>query len=176
MSTATRSTPALVAGIGHIALNTSDLDRFARFYGGVLGLRQVMDARMDHPPFMRHAMFSVDDLLLIHVFEVPGYDPAADGLTGDIGHRGRIDHFGFAVADREALDAVTARLVEAGASDGTVQSFGCILSVYAEDPDGLAFEVTCPGDDPESDPLMDLDAVRRMVAASARLRPTSVGA
>lgn len=172
------ATDVRVAGVSHIALNTSDLDRFRRFYEDVLGLRLVLAARLDHEPFLRHALLAVDDVLMLHVFETPGYDPTADGLRGDIGHRGRIDHFGFAVPDREALDRVAARLAAVGAGDGEVRSLGPIWSVYAEDPDGLAFEVTCPHADATVDTALggpaevvgDLDFLRRTVAATARLR------
>jgi catechol 2,3-dioxygenase-like lactoylglutathione lyase family enzyme len=172
------ATDVRVAGVSHIALNTADLDRFRRFYEGVLGLHMVVVARLPHEPFVRHAILAVDDVLVVHVFEVPGYDPAADGLRGDIGHRGRIDHFGFAVPDRAALDAVAARLAAAGASTGEVRELGPFWSVYAEDPDGLAFEVTCPipGLAPEStldgpiEELGDPDFLRRTVAATALLR------
>ena len=81
-----------INGVSHIALNTADMGRFRRFYEGVLGLRMGVTAVLDHPPFLRHATFHVTDGLALHVFEVPGYDPAAQGIGTDLGPRGRVVH------------------------------------------------------------------------------------
>jgi catechol 2,3-dioxygenase-like lactoylglutathione lyase family enzyme len=132
-----------IRGVGHIAVNTSDLDRFRRFYEGLLGLRLVIQLRMDHPPHLRHAALLAGDRTVLHVFEVPGYDPQADGIGTEMGERGRIDHFGFEVRDRAALEDIAARLAAAGAGDGVIRPLGPTLSVFFRDPDGLACEVTC---------------------------------
>ena len=89
-----------ITGFSHVAVNTADLPRFRRFYEGLLGIPMGVTFRMDHPPFLRHATFHLDGPVVLHVFEVPGYDPAADGIGTDIGQRGRIDHFGYDVALR----------------------------------------------------------------------------
>ena len=128
--------------IGHVALNTADLDRFRAFYDEVLGIRASIVLRMDGGPGLRHAFFPVDDRTVLHVFEVPGYDPVGQGFTGEIGRRGRVDHFGFLLATSEAFEAARQRLVTAGASDGSITDFGPLLSVYFEDPDGMPCEIT----------------------------------
>ena len=133
-----------INGISHIAVNTADLGRFRRFYEGVLGLRLGVVALLEDAPFLRHATLHVTDGLVLHVFEVPGYDPAAQGIGKDIGERGRIDHFAFNVPDEAALREVAERLRAAGATDGAIRSFGPVLSVHVTDPDGLQLEVTCP--------------------------------
>lgn len=135
--------PTAVTGIGHIAVNTADLGRFRRFYEGVLGLPLGVVMRMEHPPNLRHAMFHVAAGLVLHAFEVPGYDPQVQGIGADIGERGRIDHFAFLVPDEATLRQVAGRLRAAGASDGEVRALGPLLSAHATDPDGLQFEVTC---------------------------------
>ena len=136
-----------MTGVGHIALNTADLDRFRTFYDEVLGIRASIVLRMDGGPGLRHAFLPVDDRTLLHVFETPGYDPAAQGFTDVIGARGRIDHFGYVVGSADEFEAVRRRLVAAGASDGAITDFGPILSVYFEDPDGMPCEVTMIVDD-----------------------------
>lgn len=141
----------LMTGLGHIAVNSADLDRFRRFYEGLLGMPLGQIMRMTEPPYLRHAIFAVDDLLFLHVFEVPGYDPQAQGIGIDIGQRGRIDHFGFIVRDEPTLRDIAARLRTAGATDGEIRSFGPILSLHVTDPDGLQLEITCP------DPTFELD-------------------
>ncbi len=133
-----------ITGVNHIAVNTADLDRFRRFYEGVLGLDTALVGRLTHDPFLRHGVLETGGGPVLHVFEVPGYDPAAEGIPDEIGRRGRVDHFAFVVADEPALEEVAARLRAAGASDGEVRSFGPVLSVHFQDPDGLHLEVTCP--------------------------------
>jgi catechol 2,3-dioxygenase-like lactoylglutathione lyase family enzyme len=131
-------------GLSHLALNTADLDRFRRFYEGLLGLRVGVVLRMDHPPYLRHATFHVDDIVVLHVFEVPGYDPQATGIGASMGERGRIDHFGFMVRDEVELRTVADRLRAAGATDGEIRRLGPVLSVHVTDPDGLEVEINCP--------------------------------
>jgi hypothetical protein len=50
-------------------------------------------------------------------------------------------HVGLAAASREAFDTIRERLVDAGASDGTVNDFDGALSVFFRDPGGLEGEV-----------------------------------
>jgi catechol 2,3-dioxygenase-like lactoylglutathione lyase family enzyme len=132
------------AGFGHIAVLTADLDRFRRFYEGVLGVPMATSLRVEDAPFSRHAFFAVTDLSMLHVFEVPGYDPEAQGIGKDIGERGRVDHFALLVRDETALMEMRERLLAAGATDGTVTDFGPVLSVHVTDPDGLQLEINCP--------------------------------
>ena len=42
---------------------------------------------------------------------------------------------------REAFEAIRERLIQTGASDGTVNDFGGALSIFFRDPDGLEGEV-----------------------------------
>ena len=58
--------------------------------------------------------------------------------------RGRIDHVGLQAASEEAFATIRERLVEAGASDGTVNDFGGVHSMFFRDPDGLEGEVLLP--------------------------------
>lgn len=134
----------MITGFSHVAVNTADLPRFRRFYEGLLGIPLGVTLRMEHPPYFRHAIFHLDGPVVLHVFEVPGYDPHAEGIGAEFGRRGRIDHFGFQVSDALALREVADRLRAAGASDGEVRPLGPVLSVRATDPDGLELEVNCP--------------------------------
>jgi hypothetical protein len=58
--------------------------------------------------------------------------------------RGRIDHVGVHAAGPEAFAAIRERLIAAGASDGTVNDFGSVYSMFFRDPDGLEGEVLVP--------------------------------
>lgn len=53
----------------------------------------------------------------------------------------RIDHNGLQAASPEAFAAIRRRLVDTGASDGTVNDRGAIRSMFFRDPDGLEGEV-----------------------------------
>jgi len=133
-----------ITALSHLALNTADLDRFRRFYEGILDIPMSVAQRMGHPPYLRHALFHVAGGSVLHAFEVPGYDPSAQGIGQSMGERGRIDHFGFQVDDETALRRVAGRLRAAGASDGKIRALGPVLSVHLRDPDGLELEVNCP--------------------------------
>ena len=58
--------------------------------------------------------------------------------------RGRIDHFGLQAASPNAFDTIRTRLMNQGASDGTINDFGSAHSVFFRDPDGLEGEVLLP--------------------------------
>jgi catechol 2,3-dioxygenase-like lactoylglutathione lyase family enzyme len=144
---------SLIDGVSHIALLTADLGRFRRFYEGILGIPLGVVFKMQHPPHLRHATFHVANGPVLHVFEVPDYDPTAQGIGADMGERGRVDHFGFMVADEATLRVVADRVRAAGAGDGTIRALGPLWSLHVTDPDGLQLEVNCPnlaylGDDP----------------------------
>ena len=55
--------------------------------------------------------------------------------------RGRLDHFGLQAASAESFETIRQRLVAVGASDGTVNDFGEVRSLFFRDPDGLEGEV-----------------------------------
>jgi len=124
------------ASLGHVAVNTPDLDRFQRFYEDVLGLRLVV---IDHPtgaPFRRLGAFTDrdGDSMVLLAFEIPGY---STGLADDvIGRRGRLDHIAFQAADDAQFAELIERLVDVGASSGTVTELGPVRSVLFLDPDG----------------------------------------
>ncbi|GAA1857824.1 hypothetical protein GCM10009836_42490 [Pseudonocardia ailaonensis] len=136
--------------MSHIALVTADLDRFRSFYEDVLGLETtlVVGAGRGHA---RQAVVHAGDAML-QVFEVPGYDPGAHGSGAPMFERGRLDHFGFRVADEAALGALRDRLVAAGASSGDIRRLGPMFSVRFHDPEGFEGEVNCldPAYDPSS--------------------------
>ncbi len=59
--------------------------------------------------------------------------------------RGRIDHLALSVADEAVLEEVRNRLLAVGATSAEIQSFGSVLSLYFEDPDGMALRSGVPG-------------------------------
>lgn len=132
----------LTTGFNHIATLTTDLDRFAAFYGDVFGAEVVfrMEAEGEHP-----RMFIIDmgGGAALNVFEVP-----AESLIGErrrIGGRGAIDHFGIAVDSLATLEQVRDRLAAAGADIGEIQQLGGdTWSLFFRDVDGMELEVCAP--------------------------------
>ena len=73
------------------------------------------------------------------VVEMPG-NPHEAGSTAML-DRGHVDHLALEAPTPAVLDELRRRLVTAGASDGTVNDYGPMLSVYFVDPDGMGCEV-----------------------------------
>ena len=130
----------ITTGFNHVATLTTDLDRFAAWYGDVFGAEVVhtMDAEGDHP-----RMFIIDmgGGSALNVFEVP--PEAIIGERRRIGGRGAIDHFGIAVDSLPDLERIKERLVTAGADIGEIQRLGDEWSLFFRDVDGTELEVCC---------------------------------
>ncbi len=124
-----------VKELGHVVLYVRDLERSRRFYGDVLGWREI---RGDLPVRFPAAAFSAGrthhELLLIEV------GPEATPIP--TGRRVGMYHFGLKVGNtddelRAALEHLNAAGVKVvGASDHTVTH-----SLYIEDPDGNEIEL-----------------------------------
>jgi catechol 2,3-dioxygenase-like lactoylglutathione lyase family enzyme len=127
----------LLNGFNHVAILTSDTDRFVRFYREVFDAEVVGSMDMDGQGFL--TFVQVGTQADINLFEVPGNtEPRRQApMFG----RGRIDHLGLQADSVEAFDEIRRRLIERGAADEFVTDFGPILSVFFRDPDGLEGEV-----------------------------------
>ena len=133
----------ITSGFNHVATLTTDLDRFADWYGQVFGAEVTfrMEAEGDHP---RMFILDLGGGGALNVFEVP-----ADALIGErrrIGGRGAIDHFGIAVDSLATLEQVKDRLVGVGADIGEIQQLGGEWSLFFRDVDGMELEVCCAAD------------------------------
>jgi catechol 2,3-dioxygenase-like lactoylglutathione lyase family enzyme len=132
----------MITGINHVAIVTSDLDRFIAFYTEVFDLEVVLDEEVPEfrgMPGFRHALLRLGVDAALHPFEAR--DNAYGRALPDLLQRGHVDHLSLAVANGAALDEVRRRLVACGASDGAITSFGPIHSVWFVDPDGMGAEV-----------------------------------
>jgi catechol 2,3-dioxygenase-like lactoylglutathione lyase family enzyme len=127
----------LTTGINHVAVVTGDLDRFIDFYAAVLDAELVFEETI--PELGRHAMLRIGTESVLHPVEAKG-SPHAQGLPAMM-NRGHLDHYGITVASFEALKEIQRRLLERGATDGTITDFGPMQSVWFEDPDGMGSEV-----------------------------------
>lgn len=129
----------LLNGVNHIAWISKDVARLGRFYA------EVFDAEVgptrDHgqEPGETMTMIRIGPHTELNIVTIEG-NTEADRQTPMWG-RGRIDHIGFAAASPEAFATIRQRLIDHGASDGTVNDFGSVHSVFFRDPDGLEGEV-----------------------------------
>ena len=126
----------LTSGINHVALVTADLDRFVEFYTSVFE-GKVFAALTEGP--VRHALIDLGGGMALHPFEFA--ERPADGPFGDMFERGHLDHVSLNVADDETFEMLRRRLVECGASDGTMTDFGAVRTVAYRDPDGWWGEI-----------------------------------
>jgi len=130
-----------IRGVEHVALVTRDLERLSAFYEDVfeaeIGERSEVDRRLGLG-FIRVGA------TVLHVFERPDgpLGGVPDERAVDAFARGRIDHFNLAAVDLDAFVAARERLVELGATDGTVVDFGPLVSVFFADPDGFHVELS----------------------------------
>ena len=117
------------AGIRHIHLLVSDLERSIRFYGEAFGMRETFR--------------DGDDLVFLNT---PGtHDSLALHLAaGDrrVGESGGYEHFGITVVDRSRLDDAIAAIESAG---GELVEKGehapGVPYAYVRDPDGYVIEI-----------------------------------
>jgi catechol 2,3-dioxygenase-like lactoylglutathione lyase family enzyme len=130
----------LLDGVNHIAWISKDVDRLGRFYKEVFDA--IVGVTRDHGPGETMTVIDIGPTTQLNIFVIEG-NTEADRQTPMWG-RGRIDHFGLAAASPEAFETIRGRLIDAGASDGTINDFGSALSIFFRDPDGLEGEVLLP--------------------------------
>jgi catechol 2,3-dioxygenase-like lactoylglutathione lyase family enzyme len=132
----------LLTGVNHIAVLTTDLDRFVEFYTDVFELDVVFT---ETAPGFRHAIVRTGPTSWLHPAEVTGNaHGAASPAQFDRGH---LDHLALSAAGPAAFEAIRRRLVDRGATDGAVDDLGAFHSLWFDDPDGMRVEVVVIVDD-----------------------------
>jgi hypothetical protein len=132
-----REARLLLNGVNHVAWLSKDVGRLGRFYEQAFDA--VVGSTRDHGPGETMTVIHIGPATQLNVFVIEG-NAEAERQTPMWG-RGRIDHIGLAAASPDAFELIRERLVETGASDGTVNDFGGALSIFFRDPDGLEGEV-----------------------------------
>lgn len=136
----------LLDGVNHIAWISKDVATLGQFYA------DVFDA--DVGPTLAHGQDPGETMTVIrigphtelNIVTIAG-NTEADRQTPMWG-RGRIDHVGFQAASPAAFATIRRRLIDTGASDGHVNHFGSVRSMFFRDPDGLEGEVLVRNGEP----------------------------
>ncbi|MEX0991754.1 MAG: VOC family protein [Actinomycetota bacterium] len=140
--------------MNHAVLYVRDADRTFAFYRDVLGFRTV--GEMPGAKFLQAPDSTNDhDLALFSIGEQAGDSTAGRSTVG-------LYHIAWEVQTLGDLQEVAVRLTEAGALTGATDH-GTTKALYAQDPDGLEFEVCWIV--PEE--LQD----EEVIAAKTQLRP-----
>jgi catechol 2,3-dioxygenase-like lactoylglutathione lyase family enzyme len=129
---------SLLAGLNHVAVITADLDRFVAFYTRVFDMEEVF---RESAAGLRHAILRIaDGSSWLHPAEIPGNGHAV--AIPKMFCRGHLDHIALTAESSECFEELRKRLLEAGASDGTVEDLGAFHSLWFQDPDGMRGELT----------------------------------
>ena len=126
----------LLTGVNHIAVLTTDLDRFVDFYTDVFGVDVVFT---EATPAFRHAIVRTGPTSWLHPAELGGNPHGTASPT--MFDRGHLDHLALTAATPEAFATIRDRLVARGATDGAVEDLGAFHSVWFDDPDGMRVEL-----------------------------------
>ena len=129
---------ALVQGISHVSILTSDLDRAVAFYCDVFRAELVQLEATPYGGRIGIVRIGLGGAAL-NIFEVS--DNAHTAGSSQILHRGHIDHFGIAVGDAGSFWSLRDQVVVAGQSTGDVMDFGPVIGFDVTDPDGMIVEV-----------------------------------
>src|SRR5690606_37233476 len=104
-----------------------------------------------------HAILRIaDGSSWLHPAEVPGNE---HGLAvAKMFARGHLDHVALTARSTESFVELRRRLLEAGATDGTVEDLGAFHSLWFQDPDGMRGELILI----ENDALTGIHAPRAL--------------
>ena len=125
--------------IDHVAIVVSDMDRGVEFYGGVLGLKVILDGRSQGGE--KKTFLGTDSGVLVALTEDKTRKYAEEHNTGGV------DHIAFGVDDLETMCKL---LVEKGVDfiEEKTGKDGNVTAYHFRDPDGLELEIcTRTGDD-----------------------------
>ena len=132
----------LLTGLNHVAWISKDVGRLGRFYAEVLDAEVGPTRPHGQDPGETMTIIRIGPHTELNIVTIEG-NTEPDRQTPMWG-RGRIDHVGLHAVSPEAFATIRERLIEAGASDGTVNDFGAVRSMFFRDPDGLEGEVLVP--------------------------------
>ena len=117
--------------LDHIVLLLGDLEASLPYYEALLPLLGFARTR-------NHVWGNEDDLYLdLKQSTEPGEGYRRFGVG--------LNHLGFTAPDRPSLDAIAAKMREAGFEVPDFQTFGSAVALFMKDRDGIRFEITFYG-------------------------------
>jgi catechol 2,3-dioxygenase-like lactoylglutathione lyase family enzyme len=127
---------SLLTGLNHVAVLTADLDRFVDFYTRIFDMKKVFT---ETTPAFRHAILRISGHAWLHPAQVTA-NPHATAIPRMF-DRGHLDHLALTAESADTFEKLRRRLIECGASDGTVEDLGAFHAVWFNDPDGMRGEL-----------------------------------
>ena len=125
-----------IAGIHHVSVTVTDLERSVPWYTEVLGLTKLMDEQ--HPNDEGHAVvLGKPDWSMcvgLHTHPTNSRERFLESRTG-------LDHASFTVTNRAELQAWEKRLTELGVDHSPVNDKGAYAVVVFRDPDNIQLEL-----------------------------------
>ena len=129
-----------IAGIHHISVTVTDIERSVPWYSEVLGLTKLMDET--HPDGSGYAVvLGKPDFSMcvgLHTHSTNERERFSETRTG-------LDHLSFLVAERAELDAWEERLTELGVQHSPVNDLGAYAVLVFRDPDNIQLEFISMG-------------------------------
>lgn len=126
-------------GMRHIALKVTDVERSARFYEDVFGMRRFGPPKRDGRLIALVSANLRDQISLSSDAD----SGETDRVLGQPGEHGGIDHFGFLVSPGTRLEDVRTRVTGAGGAYLRRHDIDKrVPSLFFADPDGYVFQVT----------------------------------
>jgi glyoxylase I family protein len=126
-----------ITGVNHIALTVNELDISVPWYTEVFGLAEVM--RVDEGVHKYVVLIHPGSQLVVglHAHDANEGEAFKETRTG-------LDHIGFQVESRAALDAWEARFAELGVEHSPITDapYGGVL--VFRDPDNIQLELSAP--------------------------------
>jgi len=129
-----------LAGLHHVTLISSDLEKTTAFYRDTLGLALEREESNPDDPSARHFWFgdgAGTPGTLVTFLEYPDLPEATVG-------RGSTHHLAFAVSSHEEQIAWRDWLRSRGVDCTEVLDRGGLRSIYFRDPDGHILEIATP--------------------------------
>jgi glyoxylase I family protein len=123
------------AGIDHLSLSVTDLDRSQRFYADVLDFVPIVDFGYARILLHRPTLF----MLAIVRHEGGSSEPFTELVTG-------VDHLGFVAADRDELVEWEKRFDALGVEYTPIRDMEFGYHLNFRDPDNIALELQAPNE------------------------------
>lgn len=130
-----------IAGLHHITLICSNMERSVAFYRDLLGMRLVKQTRNYDDPDARHLYFGDAEGTpgtVVSLFEYAQMEPGRVGV-------GSTHHFALCVETEDELEGWRDYLRSRGVGCTEVLNRTYFMSIYLRDPDGHIVEIASRG-------------------------------